>query len=176
MSDAATYAARDRLRDGVPIDIRALRPEDEADMMTAVSQASPHSLQTRFFVMKRHFSDKERAFFMKVDFKNHVALVAHVEEAGRSVLVGGCRYIMSEPAKAETAFMVVDKWQGRGVGSILMRHLITLGRSAELKEFTADVLPENGAMRRVFEKFGFQAAPRKDPQIISLALKLAEDV
>ncbi|MGM4998553.1 GNAT family N-acetyltransferase [Tardiphaga sp. 538_B7_N1_4] len=172
MSDAATYAAQDRLRDGRPVNILALRPEDEPDMLAALAQASVQSLQRRFFVMKRHFSDKERAFFMDVDFENHVALIARVEETGQNILIGGCRYIVSEPDRAEMAFMVVDGWQGRGVGSILMRHLINLGRDAGLKELTAEVLPENTAMRKIFTRFGFKAAPRKDPQIVSLMLTL----
>ncbi|MEZ0220743.1 GNAT family N-acetyltransferase [Tardiphaga sp. 866_E4_N2_1] len=172
MSDAATYAAQEQLRDGRPVNILALRPEDEPDMLAALAQASVQSLQRRFFVMKRHFSDKERAFFMDVDFENHVALIARVEETGQNILIGGCRYIVSEPDRAEMAFMVVDGWQGRGVGSILMRHLINLGRDAGLKELTAEVLPENTAMRKIFTRFGFKAAPRKDPQIVSLMLTL----
>ena len=172
MSNAATYAAQERLRDGRLVNILALRPEDEPDMLAALAQASVQSLQRRFFVMKRHFSDKERAFFMDVDFENHVALIARVEETGQNILIGGCRYIVSEPDRAEMAFMVVDGWQGRGVGSILMRHLINLGRDAGLKELTAEVLPENTAMRKIFTRFGFKAAPRKDPQIVSLMLTL----
>lgn len=173
MSDIATYAADDHLRDGGLAKIRALRPEDEADMLAALEQASAQSLQRRFFVMKRHFSDKERTFFMDIDFKDHVALVAHAEEAGRNVLVGGCRYIVSEPGRAEMAFMVVDAWQGRGVGSILMRHLVKIASEAGLQELTAEVLPENAAMRKVFSKFGFKPAARRDPQIVHLVLSLA---
>ena len=82
-------SAREHLRDGSPVEVRALRPEDEADMLAALDQASPQSLQRRFFAMKRHFSDKERAFFMDVDFKNQIALVARAEEAGRKAVVGG---------------------------------------------------------------------------------------
>ncbi|UPT85540.1 GNAT family N-acetyltransferase [Bradyrhizobium barranii subsp. apii] len=132
-------SAREHLRDGSPVEVRALRPEDEADMLAALDQASPQSLQRRFFAMKRHFSDKERAFFMDVDFKNQIALVARAEEAGRKAVVGGRRYIVSEPGQAERAFMVVDAWQGRGVGSMLMRHLVDIARETGLKELTAEV-------------------------------------
>ena len=70
------------------------------------------------------------------------------------------------------AFMVVDAWQGRGVGSILMRHLIQIASEAGLKELTAEILPENTAMLKVFGKFGFKPAPRRDPQTVHLVLKL----
>jgi RimJ/RimL family protein N-acetyltransferase len=173
MPDVATYAAHEHLRDGSPVKIRALRPEHEADMLAALERASLQSLQRRFFVTKRHFSDKERAFFMDIDFKNHVALVARAEEAGREVLVGGGRYIVFEPGRAEMAFMVVDAWQGRGIGSMLMRHLVKIAREAGIRELTAEVLPENAGMLKVFGKFGFKPAARRDPQIVHLALRLA---
>jgi RimJ/RimL family protein N-acetyltransferase len=173
MSDLASYIMHEQLRDGSAVDIRALRREDEADMLIALEKASVQSLQRRFFVMRRHFSDKERAFFMDIDFKNHVALVAYAEEAGRKVLVGGSRYITFEPGRAEMAFMVVDTWQGRGVGSTLMRHLVKIASEAGLKELTAEILPENAAMLKIFRKFGFKPAARRDPQTVHLALSLA---
>ena len=86
MSEAANYFALERLRDGSPVEIRALRPDDEADMLAALEQTSAQSLQRRFFVMKRHFSDKERAFFMKVNFRDHVALVVLACAAGADSL------------------------------------------------------------------------------------------
>ncbi len=172
MSEAIEYTAREVLRDGSQIDIRALRREDEADMLAAIERTSAQSLQRRFFVMKRHFSEKELAFFMDVDFKNHVAIVAVAEESGRKVIAGGGRYIVFEPGRAEMAFVVVDAWQGRGIGSILMRHLAGVANDAGLQELTAEVLPENTAMRKVFGKFGFIPAPRRDPQTVHLVLKL----
>lgn len=172
MPDAAHYSAREQLRDGCPVEIRAVRPEDEAAMLTAVDETSAQSLQRRFFAAKRHFSDRERALFMNIDFKTHVALVMLAEVSGQEAIVGGGRYVVFEPERAEMAFMVVDAWQGRGIGSILMRHLIALARDAGLKELTAEVLPENTAMRRVFDKFGFRPAAKRDPQTVNLMLKL----
>jgi len=169
----ANYTAHEDLADGSRIEIRALRREDEADMLAAIGNTSAQSLQRRFFVMKRHFSDKERAFFMDVDFKNHVALVALGEQEGRKIIVGGGRYVVFEPGRAELAFVVIDAWQGRGIGSILMRCLIEIARAARLQELTAEVLPENAAMRGIFGKFGFRPVSRQDPQTIHLALTLA---
>lgn len=172
MSEAIDYTARELLRDGSQIEIRALRRKDEADMLAAIEKTSAQSLQRRFFVMKRHFSDKERAFFLDVDFKDHVAIVAIAGDAGRKVIVGGGRYIVFEPGRAEMAFVVIDTWQGRGVGSILMRHLIKIASDAALEELTAEVLPENTAMIKVFGKFGFNPARRRDLQILHLVRKL----
>ena len=172
MAEAANYSAREILKDGSPVEIRALRPGDEAEMLAAIERTSPQSLQRRFFAMKRHFSDKERAFFLQVDFKNHVALAALVSGSDGEMIVGGGRYIVFEPGRAEMAFVVIDAFQGRGLGSLLMRHLIKIARDGGLRELTAEVLPENTAMLRVFERFGFRPAAQGDPQTVHLVLEL----
>ncbi|MBR0901186.1 GNAT family N-acetyltransferase [Bradyrhizobium liaoningense] len=172
MLNAASYTRNERLRDGTGVEIRALRPDDEAAMLAALGEVGAESLQRRFFTLKRHFSEKERAFFVEVDFKNHVALVACVADAGRSTIVGGARYVAAGPGCAETAFMVIDAWQGRGIGGLLLRHLISLAREAGLKELTAEVLPDNAAMLRLFRRFGFERAERRDPHTIHMALTL----
>src|ERR1700731_5306210 len=164
MSEATNYTVRELLSDGSPIEILALRPEDQAHMLAAIGQTSAQSLQRRFFVMKRHFSDKERAFFMDIDFKDHVAIVALADEADRKAIVGGGRYIVFEPERAEMAFVVIDAWQGRGVGSILMRHLIKIASDAGLGELTAEVLPENAAMLKVFGKLGVRPGSAAGPR------------
>ena len=173
MSEIFNYTTHEVLKDGSQIEIRGLRRTDESDMLAAIENTSAQSLQRRFFVMKRHFSDKERAFFMDVDFKNHVAIVAVAAgENGRQIIAGGGRYIVFEAGRAEMAFVVIDAWQGRGIGSLLLRHLVKIASAAGLNELTAEVLPENTAMKKVFEKFGFRPAPRRDPQTLHLVLKL----
>jgi RimJ/RimL family protein N-acetyltransferase len=168
----ATYSAQERLRDDRPVEIRALRPDDEAGMLAAIGRTGTESLQRRFFVPKRGFSEKEKAFFMNIDFINHVALVAVIDEDGRPAIVGGSRYVVTRPGEAEVAFVVIDGYQGQGIGALLTRHLMGLARAAGLKELVADVLPENMAMRKVLGKFGFRTSRSLDPQVIHLSLPL----
>jgi RimJ/RimL family protein N-acetyltransferase len=172
MKAPENYSAPERLRDGRVVEIRSLRPDDKDDMLAAVGRTGTQSLQRRFFVVKRGFSEKEIAFFMNIDFTNHVALAALADEDGRRVIIGGGRYVVTEPGKAEIAFVVIDDYQGQGVGTLLMRHLAVIARNSGLKELIAEVLPENAAMRKVFGKFGFEARRGSDPQVIHLALAL----
>jgi len=172
MPATENYSATERLRDGREVEIRALRPDDEDDMLAAVRRTGTQSLQRRFFAVKRGFSEKEIAFFMNIDFANHVALVALAEEDGHRVIIGGGRYIVTEPGKAEIAFVVIDDYQSQGLGTMLMRHLAIIARTAGLKELTAEVLPENAAMRKVFSKFGFHARRGRDPTVLHLVLTL----
>jgi len=172
MSGAADYSAVEHLRDGRPIEIRALRPDDRAEMLAAVGRTSTQSLRRRFFVPKKVFSEQELAFFLNIDFENHVALVAQIDEDGSPTIVAGGRYIVVQPGQAEIAFVVVDAYQGQGIGTILMRHLAVLACDAGLNELIAEVLPENTAMLKVFGKFGFRPGSKREPQVRHLTMQL----
>src|SRR5258705_12687526 len=101
MSNAADYSSVEALRNGGRVEIRALRPDDRADLIAAVGRTSAQSLYRRFFGLKRSFTEQEVAFFVNVDFVNHVALIALIDEGRRSVSVGGGRYIVVQPRQAE---------------------------------------------------------------------------
>jgi GNAT superfamily N-acetyltransferase len=120
MSDVAAYSAVHSLRDGRAVRIRALKPDDRPGLLEAVRRSSPRSLYRRFFGLKRHFSEEEIAYFLNVDFINHVALVAETEEDGQPIIVGGARYVVQEPGQAEMAFAVIDHYQGQGLGTALI--------------------------------------------------------
>ena len=110
------YSAIEALHDGARVEIRSLKPEDRTDFLAAVARTSSESLRRRFFAVRRSFTDQEAAFFLNVDFVNHVALVAASQEDGRPTIVGGGRYIPLRLGEAEVAFAVVDQYQERDVG------------------------------------------------------------
>ena len=172
MLDAANYSAIETLRDGRRIEIRAFRSGDSADLESAVARTSVQSLYRRFFAVKRSFSEREREFFLNVDFVDHVALIALTEEVGRTVIVGGGRYVVVQPGKAEVAFVVIDQYQGQGIGAALMRHLVVIARAAGLKELIAEVLPENMPMLKVFEKSGLDMIATHEPEVVHVTLRL----
>src|SRR5829696_5432432 len=97
MLEAAEYSVIETLRNGRRVEIRALRPDDRAALIAAVGRASAQSLIRRFFAAKRGFTEQEIAFFVNIDFINHVALVALVDEDSHPVIVGGARYIVGQP-------------------------------------------------------------------------------
>jgi GNAT superfamily N-acetyltransferase len=159
------YEAVETLHNGRQFRVRALRPNDGAGLLSAVNQSSAESLYRRFFSPKRNFTEDEVAYFMDVDFVDHVAL-------GRGVIIGGGRYVLVEPSKAEVAFVVVDRYQGQGVGTALMRHLAAIARQVGLKELTAVVLADNISMLKVFEKSGLRVRTTRDAGVFHVALGL----
>lgn len=174
MSDPAykSYSAVESLRDGRSIEIRALQPDDETQMLAALSRASQQSLYRRFFGVKKGFSKREKAFFLNVNFIDHVALVATTKQSDDTAIVGGARYVVATPGIAEVAFTVIDDFQGKGVGSALMRHLILLAKRASIKQLIADVLPDNTAMMNVFRQSGLPIATARIKGVIHVGLDI----
>ena len=170
--NAAQYAATERLRNGVLLEIRALRPDDRAGMLAVIGRASKETLYRRFFGPKQSFSEREIEFFLNVDFTSHVALVALLAEDGRQVIVGGARYIVSRPGCAELAFVIDDLHQKLGIATLLITHLIKLARAAGLKEFVAEVLPENQPMLKVFTRCGLAMTTRRERGVVHVTLVL----
>jgi GNAT superfamily N-acetyltransferase len=160
-------------RDNSPVTIRALKPDDRAEFLSALRQCSSQSLYRRLFSPKQRFTEKEIAYFLNVDFRNHVALIATLEEGGRDVIAGGARFIMTQPERAELAFLIIDRYQGRGIGLALMRHLVILARSAGIKELFAEVLAENRFMLNLFQNSGCSFKKRHEDGIVHVTLGLS---
>ena len=79
---------------------------------------------------------------------------------------------MLRPGKAEVAFTVVDQYQGQGIGTELMRHLVAIARDAGLEELVAEVLPDNVPMLKVLEKSGLPLTTKPDADTITVVLGL----
>jgi RimJ/RimL family protein N-acetyltransferase len=170
--DAATYVASVRLRNGKSLQIRALQPSDRTEMLASIERSSTQTLYRRFFAPKQSFSEREVEFFLNVDFVNHVALVAVLVEDSRQIIAGGARYIVSQPGRAELAFVVDDPHQKLGIATHLITHLTEIARAAGLEAFVAEVLPENVPMLKVFERCGLAMETRRDRGVVHVTLAL----
>lgn len=171
MTQPGNYSSFELLKDGRRVEIRALKPSDRPAIEAAVDRTSPQSLYRRFFAVRTVFTEEQTDFFVNVDFRTHVALIAVVEEAGHPVVVGGGRYILVADDRAEVAFTIVDAYQGKGIGTLLLRHLIAIGREAGLRQFVAEVLPENVPMLKLFEKSG-KIRVQSEPNVVHVTLDL----
>jgi RimJ/RimL family protein N-acetyltransferase len=170
--EASKYSATEVLRNGREVEIRALRRDDRDALLAATSRASPQSMFRRFFAAKRAFSEQEIEFFVNVDFIAHVALVAVTRENSQAIIIGGVRYIVTQPGTAEVAFAVVDAYQGQGLGTVLMRHLAAIARNAGLKELIAEVLADNTPMLKVFERSGLPLTVQRQTGVVHVVLQL----
>lgn len=157
------------LRDGGTAHLRPISPED-ADALQAFHTAqSETSIYMRFFSFKSRLSSKELRRFTEVDHKDRVAFVITI--GGEIVGVG--RYDrLDDPTEAEVAFNISDVQQGRGIGSILLEHLAAAARENGIRRFTAEVLPENRKMLRVFADAGYELVRKFDDGVVSVEFNI----
>ncbi len=174
MFEPDKFHVTETLHDGSTVEIRAQKPEDREEILAEVQHASTETLYHRFFAVKRNFSEKEQHFFFDVDFVNHVVLIAVAKSNGHSRIVGGVRFVVTEPGKAEVAFSVVDDYQGHGLGAVLMHHIIAIAREAGIREFVAEVLSDNAAMLAVFEHSGLITTARREGATVHVAMRFPD--
>ena len=155
MSAGAEPSVYALLTDGSTVEIRPARPEDFDAVREMHEKLSPDSLYLRFFSMSPRAAEREARRLCREPAPDHAALLALMD----GELVGCGSYECDGPGcgSAEIAFTVPDDMHNRGVGMLLLEHLISLARGRGVRAFTAETLSENAAMLRVFADAGLQA-------------------
>jgi len=173
--EANKYHVTACLQDGAPIVVRAINPRDGDSLRQQFVHLSAESVRLRFHGLRRSPNESEVMHLTEVDFAEHVALVATLGVRPEQ-LIGVGRYICGHGPRdhrAEVAFVVLDEYQGKGVGSILLQHLAIIGRAQGLREFQADVLAENSRMLGVFERSGFPITRATELGVVTVLLTIA---
>jgi GNAT superfamily N-acetyltransferase len=176
MDNPRDYRVDETLRDGGTLRIRAIRRDDSQRLLAHFKALSPRSVHFRFFGMMRTLSDQELTRLTDLDFIHHVGLVATLGEGPDEPLVGVGRYIVLPDAQApaaEVAFAVLDEHQGRGIGTLLLKHLTRIAWNNGISEFQADVLSDNQQMLEVFADRGFRIRKTTDSGIVHLSFPIA---
>jgi acetyltransferase len=109
-----------------------------------------------------------------VDFSRDMALAAVLMLDGREILIGVARYVLEAEGRAcEFALVIADAWQGRGIGSRMMKKLIAVARSRGLARIYGDVLSTNRPMLNFCRKLGFvPTRDHDDPTVTRVTLEL----
>ena len=145
------------LKEGALVSFRAIHPTDAARIRDLFYGVSAETLYTRFMSRMKWISAEQVRDFVYIDHRNEVAIVGTIEEAdGEHIIAVGRYYLDPKTNRAEVAFIIDDHWQGRGIGSFLLGHLITIAKRNGIAGFTAEVLRENRAMQSVFNHSGCQ--------------------
>jgi acetyltransferase len=147
------------LRDGATVTLRPIRPEDAAIEAAFVRNLSDESRYYRFMDHVRELPPKMLSHFTEVDYDNHMALIATIDDHGAEMQIGVARYVVSPgPLQGEFAIVVADAWQRRGVGTRLMRRLIDAAQARGLKSLYGEVLPANNKMLALMQNLGFTSS------------------
>ena len=156
--DARFYNAVAQLSDVGTVAIRSLRSDDKERLLGLFRRLMRRSIYFRFMGEdKKDVTPDELAYYTEIDFKSHVALAACLNEGGEERIVGVGRYTVSGGSKsAEVTFCVGDEYQGRGIGTALLDHLVRIARTQEVERFEGRLFASNVKMFKVLEKSGFK--------------------
>lgn len=151
------------LRDGSRVTIRVLRKEDAALERDFIQRLSPESRWMRFLGGIGQPGDEMIRKFTDLDYRREMAFVALVQQGGKPLEIGVSRYSLSPDGKScECAVTVSDEWQGKGLGTSLMRHLIDAARQRGIGSMFSIDDADNSRMRDLARDLGFTRTRNPD--------------
>ena len=145
------------LRDGTKVHLRSIVPEDEPLLHEAVASMSERTVYFRFFSPIKRMSDALAHRLAVVDYNDRFALVATTHRpTSKERIVGVARYDRARDTDmAEVAVAVIDEFQRRGLGSVLLAELARVARKHGIRTFQLIVLPENREMLGLLRNMGW---------------------
>jgi RimJ/RimL family protein N-acetyltransferase len=143
-----------RLRDGAEVLIRPVAPGDRDMLASASERLSDASRYSRFLAPTTRLTEPMLDYLTLVDHHDHEALVALDAATGEGV--GVARFVRDGAAadRAEAAVTVIDEWQGRGLGTLLLELLAARACDEGVTRFSALVLGTNTAMIELLRQLG----------------------
>lgn len=148
------------LRDGTPVTIRPIRPDDAALEQAFMRSLSEQSRYLRFMTSISELPPKKLAFFTNIDYDQHLALIATMQRNGRELQIGEARYVAGDaPRQCEFAVSVADDWQGKGVAGLLMAALMRAARWRGFTGIEGLVFAANQRMIDFARQLGFAVLP-----------------
>jgi GNAT superfamily N-acetyltransferase len=163
------------LRDGTGVPVREIRADDAEALRRLVGRSSERSIELRFFGPMKELSAEKARRFAEVDGVDRFALVAlDPEDEGEIVAV--VRYEREGGTDgAEYAALVEDRFQGRGLGIGLTRHLIEAARERGIRHLHALVMRENRPMLSLLRSLDFPERKRWENGVEHIEIDLQPD-
>ncbi|MER5927314.1 bifunctional acetate--CoA ligase family protein/GNAT family N-acetyltransferase [Streptomyces mirabilis] len=160
------------LADGTTVCIRSVRPGDHDQLRGLYEEMSPEHLRLRFFAASRRSADLAADRAAAPARPGYRALLA--ETQGR--VIGLAEYeTVDDPETAEMSIAVADGLHHRGVGTLLVEHLVSAARADGVTTFTADALSENHEVLRLFTDLGLRVGRRFEGPEVRCTIALDED-
>lgn len=161
------------LRDGTPVLLRPILPEDKAELLDGFRRLSPQSRYRRFLSPVDELTEEQLRDLTELDYVDHFAWVAFDPNATGRPGMGVARYVRvpGEPEVAEAAVTVVDDYQGRGLGTLLLEALGAVALQNGITRFRGYALEENRAILEVLEGLG-ASTEHDSPGVVRVEIDL----
>jgi RimJ/RimL family protein N-acetyltransferase len=172
------YTRTEVLKNGTPVLIRPIRPDDRERVMRAFHALEPTSVYTRFFYPKRELSGVDLARIEASDFTNALILVATIGQGDTETIIGSGAYTVLDrpghPLAAEVSFTIEEDYHGQGLATRLMAMLTEIARERGIRCFEAEVLASNSAMLGVFRRSNLPMRRRVEDGVIFVTMDIPE--
>jgi GNAT superfamily N-acetyltransferase len=165
---------KERLRDGSVVRIRSIRPGDAKREHAFLARLSPEDRAYRFIALIRAPDKRVARDLTCTDPACEVALVALAGGGDRETEIGAAQYCTSKDGKRCDCAVAVDgEWQRRGVGRLLMWHLIDIARVRGIRHMYAVDPVRCAGAHHLAERLGFHCRPDpEDPVVTTFELTL----
>jgi GNAT superfamily N-acetyltransferase len=166
-ADASQWS--ETLRDGSRVTIRAMQKGDAGLERAFLHGLSPESCRMRFLGQIGEPDDALVGKLTDVDYQHDMAFIAVVQQDGHAREIGVSRYSLAQDGiSCECAVTVADAWQNKGLGTLLMRHLIDMARQRGIRTMVSIDSAENWRMRDLARDLGFtrQRDPSDATQVV----------
>ncbi|MEM3578222.1 MAG: bifunctional acetate--CoA ligase family protein/GNAT family N-acetyltransferase [Candidatus Bathyarchaeia archaeon] len=153
------YVTNWQLKNGVCVTLRPIRPEDEMLLAELFKSLSEETMRLRFFRVIRDMPHETLTRYCNLDYDREMAIVAEIQRDRKQII--GVARIVSEPGRncGEFAVVVGDQWQGLGLGSKLVDHIIEVSKEMRMKKIYGFVFSDNVRMINLCTKKGFKIEP-----------------
>jgi len=174
----AAFSQATTLRDGTPVTIRVMRPDDRDRIVAAFNKLEPGTIYTRFFSYRKEIPDSTFERIAAIDFVHLAGLVATIGEGADETVIGSATYVAiptpgGGTAAAEVAFVIEEDYQGQGLATKMLAALTGLARRHGIVRFEAEVLAGNSPMLGVFQRCGLPMRRRSEHGVVHVEMDLA---
>jgi acetyltransferase len=168
-----TWAARD----GRPLTIRPIRPDDEPLLVKFHETLSDRSVYLRYLhpmLLSQRVAHERLSRICHCDYDREITLVAEQEDkAGERRFLGASRMSkLHGMAEARFSVLISDQAQGLGVGSELVHRIVQVAKGEKLSRLIAEMTPDNKPMQRICEKLGFHLQLTSNGRMVRAELAL----
>jgi acetyltransferase len=170
------YVTTWAMKDGTAVNIRPIRPEDEPLLVKFHETLSDRSVYLRYLTNLQYderVAHQRLARLCFIDYDREMALVAECPDCDGVPEIMGIARLSKVHGRPEGKFtmLINDRFQGRGIGTELLKHVLDVARSEKLERVTAVMALENEGMQRICKQLGFTLAP-VDDKMVEAEIKL----
>jgi RimJ/RimL family protein N-acetyltransferase len=176
LGDPASFSRICHLRDGSEVLMRAVRQDDLGRIVEAFHMLKPESIYTRFHSPKRELSAGDIGRIKAIDFVHSLMLVLTRHVDGKELIIGGVSCFFGPTPEgaemAEISFTIEEDYQGQGLAGQLLQVVVDMARQRGTVRLEAEVLGENTAMLKVFERSGLPLRKTRESGVVHVEMAL----